>query len=214
MAIAPEWRRLSLEARFSHMEATRALIDRTTDVISLVFTSFGLEPGVDIVLWRSAPAVDALEAAAARLLADGIGPWLTVRHAFLARMAPSQYASTPTEQESALVDGPRARYLVVYPFSKSVDWYLLAREARQGIMNEHMRVGRAYPSVRQALGYSFGLDDQDFVVAYETDDLAAFGDLVRELRGTESRRATTQDTPVLVAVRRDWSEITSLLGLS
>ena len=50
-------------------------------------------------------------------------------------------------------------------------------------MNEHMRVGRGYPSVRQALAYSFGLDDQDFIVAYETDDLAAFGDLVRELRG-------------------------------
>ena len=69
-------------------------------------------------------------------------------------------------------------------------------------MNEHMKVGHRYPQVRQALAYSFGLDDQDFVVAYETDDLAAFGDLVRDLRGTESRRATVRDTPILLGIHR------------
>ena len=79
-------------------------------------------------------------------------------------------------------------------------------------MNEHMKVGHQYPSVRQALAYSFGLDDQDFVVAYETDDLHAFGDLVRELRGTESRRSTVRDTPILLghpSLRPD--ELTELL---
>jgi chlorite dismutase len=100
----------------------------------------------------------------------------------------------------------------VYPFTKSTDWYLLSREARQGVMNEHMRVGRDYPQVRQALGYSFGLDDQDFLVAYETDDLVAFGELVRALRGTESRRSTVRDTPILLGVHRSLDEITELLG--
>jgi chlorite dismutase len=79
-------------------------------------------------------------------------------------------------------------------------------------MSEHIRVGRGYPAVRQLLAYSFGLDDQDFVVAYDTDDLAAFGDLVRELRGTESRRSTVDDRPILLGVRRSLPEIAAGLG--
>jgi chlorite dismutase len=79
-------------------------------------------------------------------------------------------------------------------------------------MNEHMKIGHQYPSIRQALAYSFGLDDQDFVVAYEMDDLAAFGDLVRALRGSESRRETVSDTPILLGVHRPLDEILGLLG--
>jgi chlorite dismutase len=75
-----------------------------------------------------------------------------------------------------------------------------------------MRVGHEYPQVRQLLAYSFGIDDQDFLVAYETDDMVAFGELVRALRGTESRRSTVRDTPILAAVHRPLPEITRLLG--
>jgi chlorite dismutase len=79
-------------------------------------------------------------------------------------------------------------------------------------MNEHMRVGHDYPMIRQALAYSFGLDSQDFVVAYETDDLVAFGDLVRALRATESRRSTVNDTPILLGVHHSMDDILGLLG--
>jgi chlorite dismutase len=79
-------------------------------------------------------------------------------------------------------------------------------------MNEHMKVGHQYPMVRQALAYSFGLDSQDFVVAYETDDLVAFGDLVRALRSTESRRSTVSDSPILLGTHRPMAEIVALLG--
>jgi chlorite dismutase len=167
---------------------------------------------VEVLLLRIAPSVEALEEAAARLHRDGLGTWLGVRQSFIGRVAPSQYLKKPTDQERSLLDGDPKRYLVVYPFTKSADWYLLGREARQGIMNEHMRVGHGYPQVRQLLAYSFGLDDQDFVVAYDTDDLDAFGDLVRELRGTESRRSTVSDRPLLLGVRRTWDEIVIALG--
>jgi chlorite dismutase len=159
-----------------------------------------------------AASVDQLEMAAAAGLRTGIGRWLVVRHSLIGRIGPSQYVKRPSEQEQSLFGGERSRYLVVYPFTKSTDWYLLSREARQGIMNEHMRVGHAYPSVRQALAYSFGLDSQDFVVAYETDDLGTFGDLVRDLRGTESRRSTVSDSPILLGIHRPLEEILSLLG--
>lgn len=213
LGLDPSWRRRPADDRLADLasfcEADAAA--RADDVRSLTYTSLGLEPGVDLLLWRTGPSVEALESAAARMLRSGLGGWLTVRHALLGRFVPSQYATKPSEQEAGLRDGERSRYLVVYPFTKQTDWYLLSREARQGVMNEHMRVGRAYPQVRQALASSFGLDDSDFVVAYETDDLAAFGELVRELRGTESRRSTVRDTPILVGVRRSLDELPALL---
>lgn len=213
---------LGLDAAWRRRAATDRLADlasfcaadaeaRSDDVRSLTYTSVGLEPGVDLLLWRTGPSIEALEAAAARVLRSSLGGWLIVRHALLGRFAPSQYVAKPSEQEAGLLEGERSRYLVVYPFTKHTDWYLLSREARQGVMNEHMRVGRGYPQVRQALAYSFGLDDGDFIVAYETDDLVAFGDLVRELRGTESRRSTVRDTPILVGVRRSPDELPALL---
>jgi chlorite dismutase len=80
------------------------------------------------------------------------------------------------------------------------------------VMKGHMRIGHAYPQVRQLLAYSFGLDDQEFIVAYETDDLVAFQDLVRDLRGSESRRATVRDTPIVTGIHRPLSEILGMLA--
>ncbi len=216
LGIAPEWRRRDSAPGErkrdvdTFLAAERAAAD--DGVQSTLYSSVGLEPATDIVLWRRAASVEALESAAARLLRSGLGTWCTVRHSFLGRIAASQYVVKPSEQESGLMAGQRSRYLIVYPFTKSTDWYLLSREARQKVMNGHMKVGRGYPSVRQALAYSFGLDDQDFVVAYETDDLPAFGELVRELRGTESRRSTVRDTPILLGIHRSPGELTELLG--
>jgi len=214
LGLDPAWRRRSDEERhddgrrFAGAEAAAEL----EGVRSITYSSIGLEPGVDLLFWRMAPTIDGLENAAAALLRAGLGRWLTVRHSLLGRVGPSQYIKKPTDQEQSLFSGERSRYLVVYPFTKSSDWYLLSREARQGVMNEHMKVGHEYPMVRQALAYSFGLDGQDFVVAYETDDLVVFGDLVRALRGTESRRSTVRDTPILLGIQRPVEEIVSLLG--
>jgi chlorite dismutase len=216
LGLAPEWRRRSPGERAADLDSfCRADAEAAAHgVRSLTYSSIGLEPGTDLVLWRTADRIDALESAAARLLRSDLGGWLQVSHSFLGLMGPSQYVAKPSDQESGLTGEARGRYLVVYPFTKSTDWYLQSREARQGVMNEHMRVGHAYPSVRQALAYSFGLDDQDFVVAYETDDLPAFGDLVRELRGTDSRRSTVGDTPLLLGIARGLDEIASLLGVA
>lgn len=214
LGIAPEWRRRDPVDRAADMAAFRDA-ERAAEadgVAGLAYSSIGLEAGVDLVLWRTAETIDALEAAGARTLRVGLGPWLTVRQSLIGRFSSSQYTARRTEQEEGLQAGERSRYLVVYPFTKSNEWFLMPKELRQGVMNEHIRVGHAYPAIRQALAYSFGLDDQDFIVAYETDDLAAFGELVRELRSTESRRSTVRDTPILVGIRRSIEEIAELLG--
>jgi chlorite dismutase len=117
----------------------------------------------------------------------------------------------PTSQEQSLFKGERSRYLIVYPFVKSIDWYLTPADERQKVMAGHMKVGHRHPAVRQLLAYSFGLDDQEFIVAYETDDLVDFQDLVRELRETESRRATIRDTPIITGIHRPPAQILAML---
>jgi len=214
LALDPTWRRRSNADRHEDgaaLEAAFAGLDpRGGRTIS--YSSIGLEAGVDLLLWRMASSVEELEESAAALLRSGLGRWLSVSHSLIGRIGPSQYVRKPTEQEQSMFAGERSRYLIVYPFTKSTDWYLLSKEARQGVMNEHMRVGHDYPTIRQALAYSFGLDSQDFVVAYETDDLVAFGDLVRALRSTESRRSTVSDGPILLGIHRPIAEIVQLLG--
>ena len=211
VGLDPAWRRRADDDRQADATAFANVLDRP-DVRTFTYYMVGLEPGTDLLVWRLADSLDALEEAAAIALRTGIGRWFTVRQSFLGLIGESQYVARPTRQEQSLFDGDRARYLVVYPFTKSTEWYLLSKEVRQSVMNGHMKVGHAYPQVRQLLAYSFGLDDQDFVVAYETDDLPAFGALVRDLRGTESRRSTVRDTPILAGIHRPIREILALLG--
>ena len=214
LGLDPAWRRTPTEAQADEIAALLDAEAATTaaGIRTLTYSMIGLEPGVDLLLFRLAPSIEALETAGARLARSGLGRWLSVRHSLLGRIGASQYVRRPTDQDRSLLDGEPAGYLIVYPFTKSTDWYLQSREERQGIMNEHMRVGHRFPTVRQLLAYSFGLDDQDFVVAYDTDDLGAFGDLVRELRGTESRRSTVRDTPLLLGVHRPLAEILGRLA--
>jgi chlorite dismutase len=206
------WRRLPREARRESAGELAAAVSAESDVTTFAYSMVGLQPGTDLLLWSLAPSLEALEGRSASVLRSGMGQWLKVQESFLGIIQPSQYVKKPTPQEQSLFAGERSRYLIVYPFTKSTDWYLLAREARQGIMNEHMRVGHDFPEVRQLLAYSFGIDDMDFLVAYETDDLPKFGELVRALRGTDSRRSTIRDTPVLTGIHRPIEEITALLG--
>jgi chlorite dismutase len=212
LGLDPAWRRQGRDERCCSAEEFAAAVTASSEVTTFTYSMIGLKAGVDVLLWSLSPSLDALEESSARALRSGMGAWMTVRQSFLGIIRPSQYVKRPTPQEQSMFSGERSAYLVVYPFTKSTDWYLLSAEERQKVMNEHMKVGHRYQQVRQLLAYSFGVDDMDFLVAYETDDLPAFGELVRELRGTESRRSTVRDTPILTAIHRPIAEITRLLG--
>jgi chlorite dismutase len=214
LGLDPAWRRLDSMQRRSTADSFLTALAPGDGVVTETYSLIGLKPGIDLLVWQLAGSVDALEEESARLLRSGLGRWMIVRENFTGLISDSQYVVRPTTQEQSLFEGDRARYLIVYPFTKTTDWYLTSREVRQGSMNEHMRVGHTYPQVRQLLAYSFGLDDQDFVVAYETDELPAFSALVRDLRATESRRSTLRDTPILLGIHRPAAEIVELLGSS
>ena len=212
LGLDPAWRRLPAAERRDSCAEFFAAVESGEAVTTFTYSMVGLKPGIDVLLWRLGSGLDALEESAAAALRSGMGTWLEVRQSFVGVIQPSQYVKKPTPQEQSLFSGERSRYLIVYPFTKSTEWYLLDRETRQSVMNEHMKVGHSYPQVRQLLAYSFGLDDQDFLVAYETDDLVAFSELVRSLRSTESRRSTVRDTPILTGIHREPRELAALLG--
>jgi chlorite dismutase len=207
------WRRLAAQDRLRDAEQfERAAAAAAARVRTFTYSMVGLRAECDLLLWRLGWSVRALEETAAALLDAGLGRHLTVVHSLLGMVRPSQYVKKPTTQEQAMFTGTRHAYLIVYPFVKTAEWYLLSREDRQRMMNEHIKIGHQYPMIQQLLAYSFGLDDQEFIVAYETDDLPAFVDLVHALRMTEGRRFTLRDTPILTGVHRPLRAILALLG--
>ena len=209
----PAWRRRSVDERGADIEAFRAAADRAgARLLQHAYSTIGLRAEGDLLLWRMADSIEAVEETASDLLATGIGRWMTTSLSMIGLTRPSQYVKRPTTQEQSLFTGDRSAYLVVYPFVKSIEWYLAPAEERQEAMKGHMRIGHAYPQIRQLLAYSFGLDDQEFIVAYETDDLVAFQDLVRDLRATEARRSTVRDTPIITGIHRPLDEILGLLS--
>lgn len=213
LRLDPAWRRLTDDERERDLaEFARAAGSAGRDVLTETYSLVGLRSDADLVLMRMAPSLERLEETAALLLRSGVGRWMSVARSFVGLVRPSRYVRKPGAQEQAITSGERAAYLVVYPFTKTHDWYRLSKDARQGMMNEHIRIGHEFPQVRQLLASSTGLDDQEFIVAYETEDLAAFQDLVIALRETEARRFTLSDQPILTAIHRPLEDITRLLG--
>ena len=212
LRLDPSWRRQPGAERRRDVDDFCAAVGRTEARLNQhSYSTVGLRAEGDVLLWRMAERIEDMEESAADLLSSGVGRWLTPVLSMIGMTRPSQYVKRPTTQEQSLFEGERSRYLVVYPFTKSVEWYLTPAEERQEVMRGHMRVGHQYPQVRQLLAYSFGLDDQEFIVAYETDDLIAFQDLVRDLRETESRRSTVRDTPIITGIHRPVAGILAML---
>jgi chlorite dismutase len=207
------WRRLPDDERAAGREAFARVVDDVADTIPTEsYSTIGFKNEVDLLLWRTVDAPLALQEMTARLLQSGIGRYLAPAISLFGFTRASVYTKRQTTQEQAIHAGERKTYLIVYPFSKTTDWYLMSKDARQGMMNEHMRIGHTYADVSQVLLYATGLDDQEFVVAYETDDLARFQSLVIDLRATEARRYTLRDTPIVTGVHRPLREALALIG--
>jgi chlorite dismutase len=169
-----------------------------------VYQVFPAATDTDLLVWSALEADDVT--AAGRFFTDFARATNNYRHLIEAHHTlwgftkPSQYTKTRSTQELDPFSDDRKPYLIVYPFVKTMDWYLMPEMARRGLMMEHIAVGKEYPQITQLLLYSTGLQNQEFVVVYETDDLTLFSDLVNKLRGTEVRRYTERDTPLYTAI--------------
>jgi chlorite dismutase len=179
-----------------------------------IYQVFPAEDHADILVWSALPLHENCDTATFfDRFARATNPYrayVQLGTALWGYTRPSQYTKTRSTQEIDPFAEERQPYLIVYPFAKTIEWYLMGREARQGMMNEHIRIGKQYEDITQLLLYSFGLQDQEFVVVYETDDLPRFSDLVNELRSTEARRYTLRDAPLHTAIYHPAEETLAL----
>ena len=172
------------------------------------------ESGLDAVIWSTAGANEhhatSIFFDCQARAANPFRGYIEQKQSLWGFTRPSQYSKARSKQEIDPFAQTRQPYLVIYPFSKTTEWYLMSREARQGMMNEHIRIGKQYEDICQLLLYSTGLQNQEFVVVYETDDLPRFSDLVTELRDTAGRPYTLRDTPLHTAIYHPAEEILAL----
>jgi chlorite dismutase len=197
LAVDPAWRRLPEEERTADKrEFLAACEDFAAERLLRAFSLVGTRGDCDMLLLSQATNLERIHEFHVVLAQSGLMKWCTQPYSYLAMTKPSEYSD-----ESRLEVRPaHARYLFVYPFVKTREWYRLPREERWRIMQEHIEVGRQYSDIDLNTSYSFGLDDQEFVVAFEGDDPGRFLDLVQRLRTTEASAYTKRDTPTFTCV--------------
>ena len=202
----PAFRRLSDQEKFQvRSEFLKLTTTPRQGLICLTYSTAGLRPDCDFLLWRIAGSPDIFQAQTQAINKSRLGGFLSTPFSFVSMTKRSVYVDKldpfhAPESRTHIIPGKR-KYLFVYPFVKTRDWYLLPLEKRQEIMDVHIRVGNKYPSVKLNTTYSFGLDDQEFVVAFETDEPKDFLDLVMELRETQSSKYTLRDTPIFTCIQ-------------
>jgi chlorite dismutase len=197
LKVDPAWRRLPAEQRAADKrEFAAACADFAESHLLRCFSLVGTRGDADLMLLAQARNLEHIHEFHVVLAQSGLMKWCSIPHSYLAMTKESEYSD-----ESRLEVRPgHAKYLFVYPFVKSREWYGLPADERYRIMQEHIRIGREYPSIDLNTSYSFGLDDQEFVVAFETDEPGDFLDLVQRLRTTEASRYTLRDTPTFTCV--------------
>ena len=215
--VDPLWRRLSQDERSEGKAEFAAVVEESADhLFTRSYSLVGLRGDADILLWQATDTLESLQEVATRLWSTGLGRYLSQPYSYLAMTHRSQYVGqhrhAGQEGTKVRLRPGNARYLVVYPFVKTQEWYVLPQQERQRMMDDHIRIGHDYPSVKINTTYSFGLDDQEFVVAFETDSPSDFLDLVMELRGSEGRLYTLRDTPIFTCIHRSIDETLESLG--
>ena len=199
LKVDPAWRRLEPGERArDKQEFAAACNDFAEDHFLRAYSLVGTRGDADLMLRSAAPRLESIHELHVVLNQSGLMRYADVSHSFLAMTKESAYSDEP--QPLVPREGSERRYLIVYPMWKRRDWYRLPEDERMRIMRSHIETGRRHPSIEINTAYSFGLDDQEFVVSFNADDPGEFLDLVQELRGTESSAYTQSETPIFTCI--------------
>jgi chlorite dismutase len=195
--VDPAWRRLPVEERAAGKEAFADVVDEWSGRMDALraYSVTGVRPDCDFFLWKITQRYEELGDLGAELNGTPIAAWLETPYSYLATTKASQY----TQARKARKVVPRGSpYLVVYPFVKVRPWYALSADERQRAMDEHMRIGAEFKTITNHTTYSFGIDDQEFMTAFECEEPADFMHLMLTLRESEASRYTERDMPIFV----------------
>jgi chlorite dismutase len=196
--VDPAWRRLPISERQAHKDAFAEVIDDFVERFEHLrtYSTAGVRPDCDFFLWKITERYDLLEELGTALNATPLAGWLETPYSYLATTKASQYTSA---RKARKITPHGLSYLVVYPFVKLRRWYSLTEEERQRAMDEHIRIGREeFPGIKNHTTYSFGIDDQEFMTAFECEEPADFMHLMLRLRDSEASAYTERDTPIFV----------------
>jgi chlorite dismutase len=213
--VQPEWRRLEADRKAAGRRELTAVIDELSDGMMIhSYSLMGTRGDADFMLWMAAERLEQIQGLATRMFSTDLGRHLDTTHSYLAMTKKSMYIDKHrhANQERLTVTPLGRKYLFVYPFVKTRAWYTLDIESRQEMMRSHFVVGHKYPDITINTSYSFGLDDQEFVVSFEGDDPGNFLDLVMELRLSKASSYTERDTPILTGVSMSMEEALESLG--
>ena len=211
--VLPEWRRLPDAERAAGKDEFAAVAAEYAERLALnTYTLAGTRGDADFMLWGVAPELEAINELAAQLNRTRLAGYLETPHSYLGMTRRSPYIDDHRHEgqdgagDTASLRIVGRRYLFMYPFWKTHDWYQLPQERRQEMMNEHFVIGHQYPQVKISTAYSFGLDDPEFILGFETDDAGGFLDLVMALRESKARPYTLRDTPIFSCLNRPLRE--------
>ena len=195
--VLPEWRRLPIEERAAAKDAFAEVVEEWAPRFETLnaYTTTGVRPDTDFFLWKITQRYEDLGDLATALNATPLAGYLETPYSYLATTRASQYTSA---RRARKVTPRQSPYLVVYPFVKVRPWYALSEADRQRAMDEHIRIGGEHPTIHNHTTYSFGIDDQEFMTAFECDEPADFMHLMLTLRESEASRYTERDTPIFV----------------
>lgn len=215
--VRPEWRILDGDARAAHKAEFAALLHAlANETVLRTYSLVGIRGDADFMMWIIADRLESLADIGRRVSSTALGKYLETPYAYLSMRRKSIYLGghkhAGQEGEGRVHAPVGSKYLFVYPFTKKREWYSLPFEERQRMMRDHFRVGHRFPKVTIHTGYSFGLDDQEFTLAFESDSPSDFLDLVMELRSSDASRYTAVETPIFTCIAADPDSLMSALG--
>ena len=200
--VDPKWRWLNEIGKEEAAKEFANLVEVANTKIKVrTYSTVGLREDCDLMVWMISNSLEKTQVMTSKIYSTVLGKYLMPSYVFLSSARPSVYSSKIVP--GFMTDEEPMKYCIVYPFVKSREWYLLPFEERKKMMEEHILVGRKFPKVRLNTTYSFGLDDQDFTLAFETMDLTAFQELIIQLRETKVSKYVIRDTPMIVCVYRE-----------
>lgn len=186
-----------------------SVLSSDKNVIPYTYSTLGLKVNTNILIWFQADSIDAIQNLLNKLMHTGLGNHLNITHTLFGMTRPTQYHKDTTGHLQT--DRKGGHYLVIYPFTKTTDWYMVDFVGRRNLMWGHVQIGKKHPTIDQQLLYSYGIDDSEFIVTYEMEDLSEFQTLVMELRSDKVRAYTLKDTPIFTCIYRDPKEVLTFL---
>lgn len=208
--VDPKWRWMADLAKEESAKEVENILTNS-QIMHRTYSTLGLRDDAEFLLWFSSESVEAIQNVTSKLYLTVFGKYIVPSHTYLSSTRPSIYTEGP-RTHGWLGGEEQKKYAIVYPFIKTREWYLLPLEKRKEMMTEHVAVGRKYPEVKLNTTYSFGIHDEDFMLAFETDDLHKFQDLIMDLRETRVSAYIKVDTPMIVCVKKDIISLIRSLG--